>query len=740
MNGQLKKAPARLWSIKTLYYLLFTVFASLFGAYRIKMLLVDWKSIDIDLIYLIPVMFVLLLCGSYLAHSSNFAEKLITGMLKPKNTVSELKHINLFYTGLIILSFLSSYFLHSFLTVTGKGATTNIISSSLIRYFVYLGSGFFLALLCIVAISSCVSIVSIFEYKRPSVKNVLLFLFIVAVSNILAVYYVTSTKTVYYWDNVGYWVISQQLSDMLFTNVRGFLSSVYNSILTSDYNYIPVVPISILMNFLGKSRLIYILSILNVYYVPSLWFLRKVILELLSELNTKVNKDLIYYISFLFFPIMLFITFAGFVDAGGLIIISLVILSYFKESNKPLQKSFVTGLLLALLYLFRRWYMFWIISFIVCTIIHTIIKCMLCRENRNIRKLVELLSTILIIPITFGGILTLIFQPLVVNKLLLSNYSTMYSAYDFGVSKDFSQIQRYFGIIVPILSLLSVAASITVKNARAKVIFFASQVIICFTMFTRVQTHGAQHYLMYVPGIMILLAFLTGCVSMIKKQAIALSLISLIVIMGVLNSTLSFFDTFSLKNTFLKAVFNKGVFATQKIIPAKRSDIKELQNLLSSLDQLSQNGSKKIGVLASSFTLNIEVLTNLEMSLGVPEENWKRRPYLICTSTVDQRSATPFWLFGCDYIVLGDPPQYHLKPKDQMVVVLPTNNILKGIGFGKAFKKLDYSFKLENGSSIYIYKRMRNVSQEEAQSLAEEFHALYPQLLKQYPPTAPKVE
>lgn len=740
MDSLIKKALNRFWSLKTLYYLLFTGFVSFFGAYRIKMLLADWKSMDIDLIYLLPITFILLLCGSYFAHSGNFVENLIIDIGKSENKPSKIKHTNILYAVLIILSFLFGYMFHELLTLTGKGITINIISSSLIRYLIDIGSGFFLLLLCILAISSFISVAGMFEYKRPSVKSIILFLFLVATANIVAVYYIASTKTVYYWDNVGYWIISQQMSDMLFTNVQGYIDSLYKSILTSDYNNLPVVPISIIMKFFGKSRLVYILSILNVYYVPVLWFLRKAILQFLSELDTKVNKELIYYISFLFFPIVLFVTFAGFVDAGGLIIISLVILIYFKESNNPLQKSFFLGLILALLYLFRRWYMFWIISFIACTVIHTVIKCILHRKNLNTREKLEHLSSILILPITFGSLLTLFFQPLVVNKLLLANYSAMYSAYDFGISKDFYQIMKYFGIIVPILSLLSVAASLTVKSARTKVIFLASQIIICFTIFTRVQTHGSQHYLMYVPGIMILIAFLTGWVSMFKKQAIALSLVILIGIMGAFNSTLSFFDTLNIDNTFLKTAFNAGFFATQRIIPVRRGDMQELQNLLSTIDQLSQEGSKKIGVLASSFTFNIDVLKNLEMSLGIPEKDWKRRPYLASSTTVDQRSTTPFWLFGCDYVVLGDPPQYHLNPNDQMVVVLPTNNILNGIGFGRAFKRLDYSFKLDKGNTIYIYERIRNVSQEEAQSLAEEFHKLYPQLPNQYPPTAPKVE
>lgn len=736
MNKTSEKITVNLLSFKTLYYLLFTIFVSAFGAYRAKGLFIDWKSIDIGLSYLLGLMFIFVLFGAYFAYINNFIEKLIIGVVRPYNKDSQLINTNISYICLILLSFLCR-FLDNNLTGKGAGTIPNIISSNKIRILADIGSGFIITLVCLGIISSLATILRLSNRNKPSAKTVLPFILIAIVSNVLAVYYVTSSKVIFYWDNLGYWTISQQLSDLLFSNFSDFIETINNSILTSDYNYLPVIPVAVIMNFFGKSRLVYILSILNIYCIPSVCFLRKAIMNLLASFSIKIDKELIFYNSVLFFTLPLFITFSGFVDVGGLIIIALVILLYFKETIPQIQKSFIIGLLLALLYLFRRWYMFWILSFIICAFIHTIVKSIHQNRKLSIKDAISKIGAILIVPITFGGILTLLFQPLVVNKLLLSNYSSMYSAYNFGVSKDFSQILRYFGAIVPILALISLTVSIFIKKIRVEAIFFASQVVICFVMFTRVQTHGPQHYLMYIPGIMALIAYLASIAGILKKKILAWGLIFVIGIMGFSNFAQSFFYTRNINSPFIDTIINKGLFATQKIIPNKRKDIKELQELINLLDQLSQDGNSKVAVLASSFTLNVDILNNFEMSLGVPERNWKKRPYLITGTTVDQRSSTPFWIFQCDYVLLGDPPLYHLNPEDQMVVVLPTKDIIESTGFGKAFKKLDYSFTLENGSTIYIYKRIRNVSQNEAQNMADQFHNLYPDLPKQYPAIAP---
>jgi hypothetical protein len=245
---------------------------------------------------------------------------------------------------------------------------------------------------------------------------------------------------------------------------------------------------------------------------------------------------------------------------------------------------------------------------------------------------------------------------------------------------------------------------------------------------------------MYIPGIMVLVAYFIVNISSIKKKALTWSLISIIGIIGLFNFTLTFFDTFKIKNSIAKDVFSKNFFAALKIIPERRSDIKEVERLVKTLDSLAQGSNAKIGALVASFTINYDVLNNYEMSIGVPEKQWKQRSYLAIDSTVDRRSETPFWLFDCDYIIAGNPPQTHLRRDEQKVIAIPTNLLAKGSGFGKAFKRMYYSFKLQFNNTIYIYKRIRKVSKEEAQQLADQFHNFYPDLPEQYPPKAPSTK
>ena len=718
--------------LKVLYYFMFAVFVSFFGAFRVKGLFIDWKSVDLKIIYILPVIFSVILCLCCFAYKYNFVENLADGIVRSGSR--KLREIYS-YLFLILISVLSSLFSHIVLTGAGAGSISKIIENNSVRVFADIGAGFVTVLLCLVFLSCFLEILKRVEYQRTILTDVLPFLSLVIVSNILAFYYVKSEKVLFYWDNLGYWMIGQNMSDLLFGDINSFIKNVYNSILSNDYNYLPIVPIAVIMKIFGKSRLVYILSILNVYCIPGLWLLRKAVLNICSVVNVKINRNIVYYISVLFFALIYYITFAGLVDAGGLIAIALVILLYFNGEIEPLKKNPVIGLLLGFLYLFRRWYMFWILSFIICMVFDTVIKSFKQSENYKIKKAFQDVAISLIVPLTFGGLLTLFFQPLVVDKLLLSDYSIMYSAYNFGMAKDFSQVPKFFGDIVPVLLILSVAVSIFSKEMRARAIFFAAQLTVCFLLFTRVQTHGSHHYLMYIPGIMILISFLTLNICRIKRKAVSWGLIFLIGITGVLNFVIPFHSMADIEDSVVKAVLN-NIFMTQKIVPKKNGDIEEIRKLIAVLDQLSQEGNAKVGVLASSFSLNSDILAYFEMSLGMPEREWKHRSYLVTGPTVDQRSKTPFWLFECDYVLLGEPPLYHLDPKDQKVVTVPTYKILQGHGFGKAFEKMDYSFKLQEGNVIYIYKRVRDVSNEEAQELAEVFHKYYPLLPQQYPPNA----
>lgn len=86
------------------------------------------------------------------------------------------------------------------------------------------------------------------------------------------------------------------------------------------------------------------------------------------------------------------------------------------------------------------------------------------------------------------------------------------------------------------------------------------------------------------------------------------------------------------------------------------------------LDSLGAKGLH-VGLLASSFTLNQDMLLNSEASLSLPRVSDTPRSYLVYLPDVDQRDGWSDALFKCDILAVADPPQTHLGEENQTVVV-----------------------------------------------------------------------
>ena len=86
------------------------------------------------------------------------------------------------------------------------------------------------------------------------------------------------------------------------------------------------------------------------------------------------------------------------------------------------------------------------------------------------------------------------------------------------------------------------------------------------------------------------------------------------------------------------------------------------------LDSLGAKGLH-VGLLASSFTLNQDMLLNSEASLSLPRVSDTPRSYLVYLPDVDQQDGWSDALFKCDILAVADPPQTHLGEENQAVVV-----------------------------------------------------------------------
>lgn len=98
-------------------------------------------------------------------------------------------------------------------------------------------------------------------------------------------------------------------------------------------------------------------------------------------------------------------------------------------------------------------------------------------------------------------------QSFVVEQVLSSNYFDTYSAYDQGRWVDAVMFGRYFGYLLLAAALACLIFLMVLRpKARYASLLCLVQPLLCFVLFTRVQSHGQQHLLLYLPALCFALA------------------------------------------------------------------------------------------------------------------------------------------------------------------------------------------------------------------------------------------
>lgn len=547
----------------------------------------------------------------------------------------------------------------------------------------------------------------VFTGMKPVLRSItrgdICFLAAVAVIvNLLVLVYAKRSSTIYYWDNAGYWTVSRELAELWRTEgtIR-LLEVIFDSVLTLDYNYIIILPAIVFARLFGPSRYVFLAAIANFGYLPVcvlIWYMAK----RYARHNIIVSTAVL-----LFTPMLLYCVLLGFVDvSGAAFILAALLLKLGMDRDNRCDRLILAGIMLAAAVLLRRWYAFCALAFVISLIID-------CVRRRSAFPIISAVSG-------FAFPLLFFFQTLVSTKLL-ADYKSLYVAYKIGLDKDFLLLFRYFGIIPLLIFLAAGIYLLTRPKQRGNAIFLLLWSTLCFALFVRVQTHGQQHLLMYAPAFagMLILALgeleACGCAEKHRTRITALAMSAIVSLSPFLPRR----QPSSLAELKLPAPLPSFTWT-----PPTRSDAMTVVELLRRLDEFGAEG-KRVGLLASSFVLNQDMLLNSEASLSLPRVSDVSRSYLVYLPDVDQRDGWSDALFECDIIAVADPPQTHLGEDNQAVVVLPARELLSGEGIGKAFRRLDERFTLDGGVTVYIFEKTRGLTFEECESLREKFRAAH---------------
>lgn len=514
-----------------------------------------------------------------------------------------------------------------------------------------------------------------------------------AALNLITAFYAFGVRTVYVWDNAGYWTVARTLA----AEQLGFdqLYRVAATTLTEDYNHLLAWPISLVMRLFGGSRAVFLFAISNLYTLPGLWGL-----AVLGR--GKKGGGLLLAVGL---PMLVYTGLVGFVDvaACSLAIWAFVVWSH-KEAD-ALCRGVLTGALLVGTFLLRRYFFFFALSFGVGALVENLIA-----DRKKWVGFAALFSSC--------GVFTLFFaQSFLVEKILGTNYGDLYSAYALGLRSDLMLFCRYFGLVLLLaLGALAVVALVRRKESRGEVAMALVQGLVCFFLLTRVQSHGQQHLLLYLPAVAALAAV---AYRELAAEGWRLWLARVLALACLVPTLLPTPQPASVDEISFPAPAPSFTFW-----PPERADMDELVALADFVDGLSVEGQVSAAVVASSFLLNSDTLLNLRPSLSLPAPD--RTTRLIYMSSVDKRDGFSWNVLEADYLVVGDPVQVHLGEENQRVVTILARGVLDGVGVGTAYEALDETFTLADGSVVRIFRRVREVTQAEREDISRQLIEAYP--------------
>lgn len=544
-------------------------------------------------------------------------------------------------------------------------------------------------------------------------------------ANLFTVYFVRQERFIYSWDLANYWLKYQSLGNLFKTNPLSALCSVLYSLRNDDYNLVPVLFLIPFQLLFGNNRLAFILSIVNIFALPSILLFSLFYRRLTARPyeNDSFSTSLIPLITLALLPQFWVPILWGEPGVAGIVVIMLIFLLYFK---KPLEQQRLTdllllGFLLALVIMVRRWYAYWVVAFFAASASETFALLFPLYRFR-MRSYLPAARNLFIIGSSSLAVFFAVAST-AAKRMLLTDYADIYSAWKYGnsIMQITIHVFLYLGPLFILLALLGLALSVRTKSERYFALFFLVQYIVAFLLFARTQLFGPQHYYILIPTMAIFSSlFATAVSKRLNKAAAKIFFLTLYIFVLLISFSVVFIPKTS---DLVKNI--RVLLPNARNYPLVRNDMSEINRILDVLEkELFTGADDHVYVLSSTaFLFNEEILRN---ACFEREPGDSRCNKILKSSHVDKRDGFPFQLLEARYVIVTDPIQYHLGPGDQRVIGIPTEQIIKRKGIGTSYERLPYEFTLDGSVKVYVYEKIRPFERAALDRLSALFMSYYP--------------
>jgi hypothetical protein len=562
--------------------------------------------------------------------------------------------------------------------------------------------------------------------RRLGVMSVLGMLGFLFIANLSVALFVNNERFLYYYDNAGWWEWSRQYMSLQSQSVLQALKEVLETIKTKDQNLVAAVPIGTWMGLAGDSRLSYVLAVTNLYGGACLLALMVLARSFWDEREAKRGGwiELVPAAVLLLIPAFWIPILGGYPEAGGMAIALAVLWLYFSSTERrPYHPAYLAiGFLLAGLFIFRRWYAYWVVAFLaVATLDRVALAAMDMRANGfNFRRLARLTFPVPVMGLVALLTLASVAMPMI-RRVLEMDFADIYSAYNLsgGLFANLEASFRPFGWLPLLFALGSFLFLSACRTTRRMSLFVAAQAVLIVYLFLRVQFLMMHHLYMLLPGYLLVACVATSKVAgLLPNRWLRGGWLGLLLALGLTVSVPTYWGAAR------PIVEPLGRLMPVHRSPLVRNDLDEFLRMNTTIERYLDKTDGRVYVLASSVVFSADHLKQAGPSLRMPFHSGDR--VIGRWSIVDKAHGFPRELLEADLVVVASPIQYHLNPSDQQIVGIPAESFLNGTDIARAFERLPESFTIAYNIQIYLFRKTRPIAPSEVAQLSERLRAAYP--------------
>ena len=527
---------------------------------------------------------------------------------------------------------------------------------------------------------------------------------------LVSTWFVLQESQIYFWDYANY---HDQLIDLVeLLRARGlgpFTAELFAKVKESDYNPSPLLSLLPTALVLSPSRITYISTMAVLWLLPLCVISASISRRVWFSSGVKTAPLWPFFLipatcSLLWIPLL-----RGYPDLFALLLLALLTLVAQRTQAFMRLSPFsliLVGSLFWLVFLSRRYFAYALIVFLLSNILKSLL-------SYHLFKVLRKYSVIIISALVFS----LVFQPALMSRIIHTNYSSLYAAYDLGFQGNLYSLFAITGPILPVYWLIGLAYA--VFSRRFSVVFYVFLALTTYLFFQSTQKPGPHHLL---PSVLWLIPAASWPVFLIQSYFSRLNFR----IAGLATSLSPWL--FSWLASLFPGIcpvapplstsvrFLQGICPSRTFAPLVYPNLLQVRSLFAQLAHDISPGSQ-IVVGASSAILNVEIVAQLFPSSS--EHTFKS------IGDIDQRDGFNLAAFlSADIFITTSPPLLHRPPQYQQVVIVPSSRrIVDHPVFRQGWRLIHTSEHLHtlNGSTLLVYRRTCSACDQNNRDLTELF-------------------